>query len=358
MAFFKLNNENFDADTPIPNVFIDNYLPKANATFGIIYIYGLRQCFKNDVNVSNAQIAEALDILESDVVKAWKYWKEQGLVKLINENTPESMTIEFLKIAKEDKNKKIITTKPLKAFESRPHYATEELNIYMDSSEEARNIFSLGHKYLGKLLSYNDMSVLFSFYDWLGFPVDLIELVLSYCASNNHRNMRYIEKVAIEWAERGIDTAEKANEYITVFNKYYREIMKGMGINKRDPVPVEVEFMNKWLYVFHLPLEVVKEACKKTILNTGQANFPYADSILSNWHENNVGSLDDVKKLEEDFGKAKVSKEQAKTTAPSPASRAKSKFVNYEQREWDFEELEKLENDLLEKEILERELKG
>lgn len=64
------------------------------------------------------------------------------------------------------------------------------------------------------MLSQQDMSLLFSFYDWLGLPMEVIELLLSYCTASGHTGMRYIEKVAIGWAEEGVNTVEKAAEYI------------------------------------------------------------------------------------------------------------------------------------------------
>ena len=44
------------------------------------------------------------------------------------------------------------------------------------------------------MLSQQDMSLLFSFYDWLGLPMEVIELLLSYCTASGHTGMRYIEK--------------------------------------------------------------------------------------------------------------------------------------------------------------------
>jgi hypothetical protein len=52
----------------------------ANATYVKVYLYGLAKGYEGEEDVSNAAIAEALDILETDVSKAWRYWKKVGLV--------------------------------------------------------------------------------------------------------------------------------------------------------------------------------------------------------------------------------------------------------------------------------------
>ena len=66
---------------PIELNFINKYLPQANPTHVMVYVYALGLCYSNKQS-DNASIAEALDILESDVIKAWKYWVKKGLVSL------------------------------------------------------------------------------------------------------------------------------------------------------------------------------------------------------------------------------------------------------------------------------------
>ena len=75
---FKIDN----ASTPIPNIFIDKYMLSAPYTYSIIYIYSYRNCFAGNGNISNTQIANKLDILESDVIKAWKFWSDKGIVSI------------------------------------------------------------------------------------------------------------------------------------------------------------------------------------------------------------------------------------------------------------------------------------
>ena len=74
-SFFHANKS-----VPLPMEFINKYIISANATYVKVYLYGLAKCYEGNEDVSNAQIAEALDILETDVSKAWRYWKKVGLV--------------------------------------------------------------------------------------------------------------------------------------------------------------------------------------------------------------------------------------------------------------------------------------
>ena len=70
----------FNKSVPLPLEFINKYMISANATYVKVYLYGLGKCYEGENDISNEEIAQALDILETDVNKAWRYWKRVGLV--------------------------------------------------------------------------------------------------------------------------------------------------------------------------------------------------------------------------------------------------------------------------------------
>ena len=76
-----------------------------------------------------------------------------------------------------------------------------------------------------KTLTPTEMKKILFFYDELKFSPDLIEYLIEYSVSRGHKSMRYIETVALAWADEGITTvtmAKEANsryakEYFTIF---------------------------------------------------------------------------------------------------------------------------------------------
>ncbi len=360
MAFLNMHTHDQQLATPIYNHFIDHYMPKANGTFVKVYLYGYRHCYHGIYDLTTKQIATTLDILESDVLQAWKYWEEKGLVTLHQNTETGTFDVQYLLAAPsashtQQPSPPIVSPAPKRlVLETRPQYSTEEIHIYTNTSEDVQMLFQSAQKHLGKLLTFNDLSTLFSFYDWLRLPVDVIELLLKHCADNNHRNMRYIEKVAVEWSEKGIDTAQKAKQHIYRHNTEYREIMKAMGQSRRDPVSTEEDYMNKWLHVYKMSLDLIKHACRKTVLQTSQGSFPYADQILTSWYENHVSTMEDVQKSEDAFTQKKHLESQKRLASgqnqPSTPPRT-NRFVNFEQREWDFDELKRLEREYIKKDL-------
>ncbi|NLP47100.1 MAG: DnaD domain protein [Epulopiscium sp.] len=339
----------YPSSIPLSLIFIKEYMPKANGTFVKVYLYGLSYCYQKNDDLSLQTIGNTLDILESDVMKAFEYWQKLGLVQ-IQENTKGKFQIEYkIPIAPIPEQSKInetlvSKTKPI-SIQSKPQYGPKELSIYR-KTPEIDQLFKIAERYLGRMLTQQDLSTLYSFYDWLRLPIEVIEILLEHCISNGHRNMRYIEKVAINWAEDGVFTIDQAKARAYIFNTEYRKIMKAFGLSQRDPAPVEVNYMKKWLTEYDLPLPIILEACKRTIENTGKPTFAYADSIITHWHQNKVKQWEDIKKLDETYF-------QKKNTSKPSRSQRPSRFVNFEQKSWDFEKLERLEQEYIDKQLSE-----
>lgn len=333
--------------TPIPNIFIEEYMPDAPAAYAVAYLYAFRLAMGHDRELSNKDIAQRLSMLESDVVNGWKYWQEQGLISLHEDDTVEFLPVLPKKKKEEPKQLGLV-------LERRPQYSAQEIAVYLEKSSIVKDLFTIAQEHLGKLLSQNDMSVIFSFYDWLRLPPEVIDILLAYCVQGGHRNLNYIEKVAIGWSEDGIDTQQKAMEYIETRKTGSKEILRAFGIAGRLLNPPEEAYVKKWLQEYKMPLHVVCKACEKTIMQTGKPSFGYADKIITSWKEAGIQTLEAVEKEEADFqaaNKAKqAQKEAAKTTTATAQGQRNVKvnrFVNYEQRQWDFEELERLAQERL-----------
>ncbi|WMI81456.1 DnaD domain protein [Anaerotignum sp. MB30-C6] len=297
----------------ISSEFIEKELPLAPPLYVSIYLMT-----KALEDADAAKVAVKLNILESDVIRAWQYWQER------------------------EQAKPVVSRQPQVFLEQRPEYGTAELSEYM-KHQDMKELLQTAQRKLGKPLTQQDISMIFGFYDWLGFPLDLIEVLLSYCVSDGFKGMRYVEKVAMAWAEEGINTVDKAAQYIEMRKTGFHTIMRAFGQSGRMPVDGEEAYMKKWLKEYALPLEVIKMACERTVMQTGKVSFAYADSILKKWKSAGVKTTEDIETLDRAFAakKAVKSSEGKATVAPPKQNR----FINYTQRQWDFEKLEKLQRE-------------
>ena len=313
-------------------------LTSAHSMYSVLYIHGLSCAVDNRSEISIAKTAKLFNILESDVINAWQFWQAKNFVQLTFEGGAGQIFVEFLREdfcgfgpseSAKDAIQEIAATQTKKIlFYNKPTYSPQELELYKASHSHIEHIFILAEKAMGRLLKSSELSTIYSFYDWLRLSTDVIEILLNHCAQNNQRNINYIEKVAVDWAETGINTAEKAQEHIIGFNKNYRKVLKALGQAGRDITPKEQSFVDKWLNLQHQSLELVLEACDKTMMNLGKPNFAYTDKILKAWHDSDITTIEQVISSEAQF----------KTT---PKTQKKTgKFSNYTQNSIDYDQLE------------------
>ena len=366
MAMITLQNSSMTEITILSNTFIDNYMPEANGEFVKVYIYLLRSLSNAPVSFSLEQMADRLLCTERDILRALKYWAKQELLVLDFTDSDKLCGIALLSPDKHTENASSVSAsvetvstveQPAIQAASAPSAAVEpsvptgkassdkkqeltpERIRELKQNEEIIQILYIAEQYLGKTLSPTESQKLLFFYDGLGLSADLIEYLLEYCVSHNHKSIRYIEKVAIAWAEEGITTVEQAKRSNSRYNKEYFTILKALGITNRNPVETEITLMDTWLKTYCFSMEIIQEACNRTVLQTGQASFQYTDKILEGWKKKEVKTLDDIRSLDDEHQKRRQSRKAAARKPAAPASN--NRFNNFEQREYDFSEYEK-----------------
>jgi DnaD/phage-associated family protein len=176
--------------------------------------------------------------------------------------------------------------------------------------------------------------------------IGLLEYLAEYCAQNGHTSVRYLETVALNWHEKGIRTAEEAQEYSTAYTKDAFAVMKAFGLNSRKPAVPEQKIMEKWFKDYGFDRELVLEACSRTINAIHTPSFQYADSILTDWKKAGVKTLADVKGMDarraeraqngavkrlQSYGNGAAAQNNRKTS--------QNQFHNFKQRDTDYDAL-------------------
>ena len=208
----------------------------------------------------------------------------------------------------------------------------------LKGNTEIRQLLFIAEQYLGKTLSATDMETLLYLYDEVHLSADLMEYLIEYCVSKGSTSMAYIKKVGLAWAEQNITTVNQAKEETNLYNRNYFTILRAFGIKNRNPLEKEIQYMNLWLNQYGFTLDIIQEACSRTVLSTGKASFSYADSILESWFKKGVHHLADIDSLDQNFQQKKA----ARAASPKPkAAASKNKFNNFHQRNYNMAELEK-----------------
>ena len=227
-------------------------------------------------------------------------------------------------------------------------------SIKLGQDEEFGTLLYFIQMYIKKNLSQHDVERVAYMYESLGMSADLIEYMGESCVEKGKTSLRYMEKIAIDWYEKGIDSIEKAKKTANIYPKEVWEIMKAFGISSRLPGSGEVSYMNKWLQEYAFSIDVIKEACDRTLLNAQKPSFYYADSILSRWYKLGIKSIDEI-------GLKDIKKDRIKTVEtqrPRQTAKLNNRFINFEQRDDSEEDLNNLINERLRQRLGQGKLRG
>ena len=392
MSLISLQNSSELEVTILSNRFIDNFMPRANGEFVKVYIYLLRAVSSSPSSFSLEHMADRLFCTERDIFRALKYWEGEKILSLTYTTDRQLSGITLLEPFADDghmessaSSENIFSTagtssspvsaqmaagisQPVALTGSAPKNVSlsssnsavssgtsSELSTSADyirsltpdhiselkQNEEVSQLLYIAEQYLAKTLTPTEMQKIFFFYDELHMSADLIEYLVEYCVSRGRKSMRYIETVALAWTRDGVTTVEMARDASSRFSKDYYTILKAMGISGRNPVENEISYIDTWRKTYGFDLELIQEACSRTVLSTGQPSFQYADKILSGWKKKNVHTLEDVRLLDAEHKKRQLEKAVSRKKQPAAQSQSNNRFNNFHQRDYDFTEYEK-----------------
>ena len=392
MSLISLQNSSELEVTILSNRFIDNFMPRANGEFVKVYIYLLRAVSSSPSSFSLEHMADRLFCTERDIFRALKYWEGEKILSLTYTTDRQLSGITLLEpfadaghMESSASSENIFSTagtssspvsaqmaagisQPVALTGSAPKNVSlsssnsavsggtsSELSTSADyirsltpdhiselkQNEEVSQLLYIAEQYLAKTLTPTEMQKIFFFYDELHMSADLIEYLVEYCVSRGRKSMRYIETVALAWTRDGVTTVEMARDASSRFSKDYYTILKAMGISGRNPVENEISYIDTWRKTYGFDLELIQEACSRTVLSTGQPSFQYADKILSGWKKKNVHTLEDVRLLDAEHKKRQLEKAVSRKKQPAAQSQSNNRFNNFHQCDYDFTEYEK-----------------
>jgi len=349
MGRVTINQNNGVNATSLSNIFIDEYMGDANDAQIKVYLYLLRMMTAN-LPTSVNDIADKFNHTEKDVLRSLKYWEKQGLITLQYDEHRQLSSIHMEDIVphKAQKHndgdtfvisvptKQVVSAPAAPQVPEKPNYTAAQIKEFSNDPDTAYIIF-IAEQYFGRTLNSNEMNTIFYIHDELQFSNDLIDYLMQYCVDNNKKDFRYMEKVAINWNQRGITNPKQARAESFKYDENIISIMKALGM-ENAPTEREVNFISRWQGEYNFSMDIIMEACDRTVLATQKNRLKYCDGILRNWHESGVIVKGDIAKCDAIFsaGFAKTRKAKASTIDVNS-----NPFNKFQQNDYDFDELEK-----------------
>lgn len=279
---------------PIELNFINKYLPQANPTHVMVYIYALGLCYSNKPS-DNASIASALDILESDVIKAWKYWVKTGLISLSPDGTVTFLSTHCEPVSAEKPRSALPeSAEAVPSNSVRRDIPMTEITKKMELDKSLSDTLNMAQLIWDKPLTQSEIKAIYSILEWYSFSNEVLLMLLEYCAADEKtKNTKYMEAVAASWANDGITTVKLAEKVIKRKEKERSMLHKcsnmfGLG---RAFSEKEVQYISDWTNNLGMSEAMIKEAYARTTLNTGKLSFQYMNKILSSWSEDGIKTV-------------------------------------------------------------------
>lgn len=407
MTAINISSDIATSFTTVSDIFIDQYMPKANGEFVKVYLYLLRATGSGAGIATISEIADHFSNTEADIIRALNYWASEGILQLQSGADGQIMGINLCSLSvsgmqaaqsniqsavadnaaqnnfqnsvvnnaaqnslqndvvnnvaqnistadirmQDSVVEKLKSQTTDKAASSQKEYTLDEIKEFR-KNPDISELFFIIETYLKHTLSSTDTNMVLYWLDELHFSTDLVEYLVEYCITKGHSSLRYMNKVALGWADAGIKTVDQAKDDAAAHSQIYYSVMKALGITGRNLVDSEVSLINKWVGEYGFDIELVKAACSKTISAIQKPSFEYTDSILANWRKKDVHTLKDVEVLDANFAKANKASATGSSQGTNAAncsskpksnnSSSKNKFNNFNQRNNDYDKLEKL----------------
>ncbi len=280
---FYVNPSVFSSAFAFPNDVADKYLKLCKGEHIKVLIYIMRN---GADKVTEEKIALETDITVYEVKEAILFWADTGILVCNNtaKETEKTATVKkALRPTRDDVTKRGLED--------------EKLNYLLNQTQM---IFGRG-------LKGNELETLGWLYDDLGLDASVILYIVQYAKLNKKANIRFIESLATDWVDKGVETivdAEEQVRLITLSQQAWGIVCAAFGIERRNPSKKENELALKWISEWKISKEMLKCAYDACVDAKSKFSFPYVAKIIENWHNNGYKTPNDIKQKELNNGTA------------------------------------------------------
>ena len=219
-----------------------------------------------------------------------------------------------------------------------PDYSTEDVSQALaDPSSTFPTLVSEVERRLGKRLSTADLKSLYTLYDHLALPAEVILMLVGWCIEEVSRKygpgrkpfLSQIRKEGFIWARLGVDTMERAEERIEKLTRLRgreAQVLRLLDIPSRPLVQREKDYIAAWDDM-GFEDESIRMAYERTVLKKQSMDWGYMNGILRRWHEKGLHTAAAVRAGDRDPRPVQAGGQQK---SPPPADQERRARENVE----------------------------
>ncbi len=313
---YSINPEMWSTVFAVPSQVVDNHIKLAGASQLKSLLWAFRHSSEGlDIDKLSADIG----LSRADAADALQYWVEHGIIIKDGEVAPVTFspmpTVEVQPVVVKSEpvaERKILPALPV----IKP--SNEQIAARCKESADIREMFNEAQIKLGRTIGFDTQCALLMLTDQYGLPVAVIMMLLSYCADVNKTSNSYITAVGKNWAEKEIDSIEKADKMIDELKscrKLWHELAEAAGISAPTPTTSQSEYLRTWTKDFGYGFDMIHLAYEEMADHTGSMSFAYMNKVLSNWHDSGFKTKDEALNAKNERAKARDGKKKEKKEA-------------------------------------------
>ncbi len=324
---YKLNLGVWGSIFAVPSVVADR-LKLTNGDHLKVLLYMLKN---SDKLLTNQEIAEMTGVGAGTVSDALLFWKNMEIIEEADgELTPKQGEPVFSAPEtkpipeKQDKKSSAVKVK----LTSDTQFPPKEIAASVNNDRGFKYLCQTFETLSGRTTTHTERNTLMVLTEEIGLPSEVVIMLVEYCFSIDKAKPAYMKTVALDWYEHGIDTIQKAEERIqylqtcnTLENRLRTKFRMTSAFSSKQK-----EIINGWA-MLGIPEELIDEAYDKTLNATGKLSFPYMDSILRNWADMGVKTVEDIN------SKDKPIEKQAENSSFDIASLEEDAFSRYRRKQ-------------------------
>lgn len=263
----------------LPNAVADTCLSLANAEQLRVLLWFSRHQPQWDAAACAAQVGLSADECEGCL----RFWVDKGIL------SPANAAVNPVAADAPLVQARPAAVKPL----------LKEVLQYQKQHPEFSTLVEAASARLGKAIGHNDTATLLYLHDTVGLPMEVILMEIAYAVSIGKGNMRYVEKLALDWCDRDIASISAVDEHIRYLEacRQAGETVETLLAAPRPFNMAQQQMAEKWLLQWQFSDAMLLKAADITrnkIEKMTPSFYSYMDKILERWFAEGIDRPDKI----------------------------------------------------------------
>ena len=277
MAQYNWNPTCMGGVFALPAAVADRLLTVANAEQLRVLLW-----FSRHGGFDAAACAAALGMPADECEGCLRFWVEQGVL-LADDTAPAAPAAP----AEDKKNApRAAAVKPV----------WKEVIAYQQEHREFTAFLEEVSARLGRPLNHSDNATLLYLITTAGIPAVSVLMAVGYAVSIGKGSIRYVEGLALGWADEDITTPEQVDGKIRELQRTRsaaEKVEKVLGL-PRALNAAQAKMADRWLNVWHFSDVMLQHAQTMMLEHCDKFTPAYMDKILERWHAEGIATPDRI----------------------------------------------------------------